>query len=245
MNSAAAIVVSSAPRLLVRGCNPNKIRSVGISCRVHGRDLSSAGRSRQCPNTSTCASAKSQQAAKPAHAHTIHNRRGLGRANAKQRRYESTDKKAGTTADSTAAEAKAKSTEEVIRQTEEALAKLKESRGANRAKAIEDAFQAAKEQAASEPAVNWTRLRTPVLFGAGLYLGLVLFGNHRDEQTGSEFLAELRASFEGGAKEKNDSRGDGSGDDARPKIESSGAEKSSGATSEYEKWKASREDKNE
>ena len=130
-------------------------------------------------------------------------------------------------------------TEEVIRQTEEALAKLKESRGANRAKAIEEAFEAAKEQAATEPAVNWTRLRTPVLFGAGLYLGLVLFGNHRDEQKGSDFLADLKASFEG-PKVKDDG-GSGGGADARTKVESSrNNHNSGGATSEYEKWKASR-----
>ena len=130
-------------------------------------------------------------------------------------------------------------TEEVIRQTEEALAKLKESRGANRAKAIEEAFEAAKEQAATEPAVNWTRLRTPVLFGAGLYLGLVLFGNHRDEQKGSDFLAELKASFEG-PKDK-DGGGSGGGDDGQTKVESSNNNNNGGgATSEYEKWKASR-----
>ena len=130
-------------------------------------------------------------------------------------------------------------TEEVIRQTEEALAKLKESRGANRAKAIEEAFEAAKEQAATEPAVTWTRLRTPVLFGAGLYLGLVLFGNHRDEQKGSDFLAELKASFEG-PKDK-DGGGSGGGDDGQTKVESSNNNNNGGgATSEYEKWKASR-----
>ena len=161
------------------------------------------------------------------------------KVNAQQRRHESTDKKADAAAESSAAEAK--STEEVIRLTEEALAKLKESRGANRAKAIEEAFEAAKEQAQAEPAVNWTRLRTPVLFGAGLYLGLVLFGNHRDEQKGSDFLADLKARFEG-PKETDGRSSDGDDDDGRTKVESSGNNNASGgATSEYEKWKASRE----
>ena len=157
-----------------------------------------------------------------------------------QRRHESTDNKAASATE-------AKSTDDVIRHTEEALAKLKASRGTSRTKAIEEAYQAAKQRTATEPAVNWTRLRTPVLFGAGLYLGLVLFGNHRDEQTGSDFLAELKASFEGGPSKKKQ-HGDGAsrdedydGNDGRPEVETSGNNNKSGITSEYEKWKASRE----
>ena len=230
MSSPAA--ASNASRLLIRRCTPRKICN-STSCGAQYRGLSSLVRTRRFPSASACAS--SRRAAKPAQ---VRESRGPSKVNARQRRYESTaDKKADAAAESSAAETK--STEEVIRQTEEALAQLKESRGANRAKAIEEAFQAAKEQAATEPAVNWTRLRTPVLFGAGLYLGLVLFGNHRDEQKGSDFLAELKASFEGGAKE-NDGR-DGGGDDGRLKDESGDTEMSAGATSEYEKWKASRE----
>ena len=170
---------------------------------------------------------------------------GRGNGNAQQRRHGSTDKKADAAAGSSAAEVK--SADDAIRQTEEALAKLKESRGASRARAIEEAFQAAKERAEAEPAVNWARLRTPALFGAGLYLGLVLFGNHRDERKGSDFLAQLKASFEGGPKERDgrtDSSeggdGGGGGDDARPEVGSK-FDRSGGATSEYEKWKASRE----
>ena len=234
----SAVAVSNASRLLVRRCTPSRICN-STSCGAQFRGLSSLVRCRRYPSTSTCAS--SRQTAKPAQARES---RGPSKVlvNAQQRRYESTDKKADAATESSAAETK--STEEVIRQTEEALAKLKESRGANRAKAIEEAFQAAKEQAATEPAVNWTNLRTPVLFGAGLYLGLVMFGNHRDDQKGSDFLAELKASFQGGPKEKDGrtcTSSDG-GDDARPKVESrSNINSSSGAASEYEKWKASRE----
>ena len=41
----------------------------------------------------------------------------------------------------------------------------------------------------------WMRLRTPALFGAGLYLGLMLFG--RESKQGSEYFEGLRGMFEG------------------------------------------------
>ena len=40
----------------------------------------------------------------------------------------------------------------------------------------------------------WMRLRTPALFGAGLYLGLMLFG--RESKQGSEYFEGLRGMFE-------------------------------------------------
>ena len=198
--------------------------------------MSSLVQCRRYPSTSTLS--RQAAASKPAQ---VRNSRGCSPRIAGQRRHESTDNKAAS------AETEAKSADEVIRETKEALAKLKASRGASRAQAIEEAYQAAKQRTAEEPAVNWTRLRTPLLFGAGLYLGLVLFGNHRDEQTGSDFLAELKASFEGGPSKKKQ-HGDGAsrdedydGNDGRPEVETSGNNNKSGITSEYEKWKASRE----
>jgi len=40
----------------------------------------------------------------------------------------------------------------------------------------------------------WMRLRTPALFGAGLYLGLMLFG--RESKQGSDYFEGLRGMFE-------------------------------------------------
>ena len=130
--------------------------------------------------------------------------------------------------------------DEAIRHTREAIQKLKETRGANRAQVIEEAFEAAKKQAASEPAVNWTRLRTPLLFGAGLYLGLVLFGGHREEKRGSEFLAELRTSFDG-----QGSQAKGEGGDVASISSDNRSDGVGKASSEYEKWRASRSSNDE
>ena len=44
----------------------------------------------------------------------------------------------------------------------------------------------------------WTRLRTPALFGAGLYIGLMLFG--RESKQGSEYFEGLRGMFEGNGR---------------------------------------------
>ena len=49
---------------------------------------------------------------------------------------------------------------------------------------------------------SWPRLRPTFLFGAGIYLGLVLFGKHREEKEESAFLAGLRLSFEDQDKDR-------------------------------------------
>ena len=57
----------------------------------------------------------------------------------------------------------------------------------------------------------WMRLRTPALFGAGLYLGLMLFG--RESKQGSEYFEGLRGMFDGDNGKNGSDRVD-SGDDS-------------------------------
>ena len=234
--------VAAASRLIGHRssrCPRSRICHMPPSCAVPNRSASSLSRSRQYPNAcgTLCrkkeSSQYSQQACRgrPFRSHTY-----------TQRRYKSTQKKADASVTKSASDnaASAETADEAIRQTRQALQKLKETRGANRAQVIEEAFEAAKKQAKAEPAVNWTRLRTPLLFGAGLYLGLVLFGNHREEKRGSEFLAELRTSFVGqGSKAKDEEGGDSMG------SESGGNGASKAVSSEYEKWRESRSGKEE
>jgi len=182
--------------------------------------------------------------------------RGPNKVRAQQRRHASTHKKADPVDSKSSSASKGSaaqpveagtrqevSTDEVIRQTQEAIAKLKESRGSNRPQAIEEAFEAAKRQAETEPAFNLTKLRTPILFGAGLYLGLVLFGNHRDEKQGSQFLAELKASFNAGGTKGGGDDGDDGGvkNDAIERADGTDKIAPQSGSSEYDKWRASRE----
>ena len=44
----------------------------------------------------------------------------------------------------------------------------------------------------------WQSLKAPALFGAGLYLGLVAFGEHQETKEGSAYFAGLRDMFWGG-----------------------------------------------
>ena len=51
-------------------------------------------------------------------------------------------------------------------------------------------------------ATLWRTLRAPALFGTGLYLGLMLFGEHRETKQGSEYFEGLRGMFWGGGRGK-------------------------------------------
>lgn len=44
----------------------------------------------------------------------------------------------------------------------------------------------------------WKALKAPALFGVGLYLGLMLFGEHQETKQGSEYFEGLRNSFRSG-----------------------------------------------
>lgn len=48
----------------------------------------------------------------------------------------------------------------------------------------------------------WKTLRAPALFGTGLYLGLMLFGEHRETKQGSEYFEGLRGMFWGSGRGK-------------------------------------------
>jgi len=53
------------------------------------------------------------------------------------------------------------------------------------------------------------RFKTPALFGIGLYLGLMLFGEHNTTKEESAYLAGLRSRFDtawGGGKSSNSGR---------------------------------------
>ena len=230
-------VVAAASRLIGHRsstCHRSKICHMPPSRAVPNRSASSLSRSRRYLNA--CGTSSRQKASAQASQQACRGRPSRSDTYT-QIRYESTGKRVNnnTTKSTSDNAASAETADDTIRHTREAIQKLKETRGANRAQVIEEAFEAAKKQAKAEPAVDWTRLRTPLLFGAGLYLGLVLFGNHREEKRGSEFLAELRTSFDGqGSKAIGEE-----GEDSR----SSSASGSSGAgkvSSEYEKWRASR-----
>ena len=238
MSSSAVAVASRLIGHRSSRCPRSRICLMPPYCAVPNRSASSLSRSRQYPNAcgTLCrkkeSSQYSQQACRgrPFQSHTY-----------TQIRYKSTQKKADNSSTKYASDSapSAETADEAIRQTRQALQKLKETRGANRAQVIEEAFEAAKKQAKAEPAVNWTRLRTPLLFGAGLYLGLVVFGNHREEKRGSEFLAELRTSFDRqGSKAMEEEGGDSMGSD-------SGGNGVGKVPSEYEKWRESRFGKEE
>ncbi len=56
----------------------------------------------------------------------------------------------------------------------------------------------------------WRRIRAPALFGTGLYLGLQLFGEHRETKQVSEYFEGLRGMIWGdnnrkGSDDKDDS----------------------------------------
>ena len=234
MSSSAVAAASRLIGYRSSRCPPSKMCHMLSSCAVPNRSVSS----RRYLNA--CGTSSRQQM--PAQASQQACRGRLSRSDTYTHiRYESTGKNTNNNVTNPASDTatSAETADEAIRHTREAIQKLKETRGANRAQVIEEAFEAAKKQAASEPAVNWTRLRTPLLFGAGLYLGLVLFGGHREEKRGSEFLAELRTSFDGqGSKAKG-----GGGDDTDNISDSDNDGARKGVSSEYEKWRASRSGK--
>lgn len=102
--------------------------------------------------------------------------------------------------------------EEAIRATREAIQALKDAKKARTSSETEtilknnaSASTGTSKQSSSEGATLWSKLRTvrtPLLFGAGLYLGLAIFGEHRDSKRDSDFLAELKASFEDSDKKR-------------------------------------------
>ncbi len=52
-------------------------------------------------------------------------------------------------------------------------------------------------------------MRAPALFGTGLYLGLMLFGEHQETKQGSEYFEGLRGMFWGDVYKKgSDDEGD-------------------------------------
>lgn len=124
----------------------------------------------------------------------------------RQRRYESTkstDNKAGAvTGTNTSKEV---TNEEAIRATKEAIQALKDAKARTSSETIiknATADASRKQRSTLSDPTLWSKLRTPVLFGAGLYLGLVLFGEHRETKRGSDYLAELKASFEDADKKR-------------------------------------------
>ena len=42
----------------------------------------------------------------------------------------------------------------------------------------------------------WKRFKAPALFGIGLYVGLNIFGEHRENKEKSQYLEELKARFQ-------------------------------------------------
>ena len=51
----------------------------------------------------------------------------------------------------------------------------------------------------------WKQLKAPVLFGVGLYLGFMVFGEHQETKQGSAYLEGLRAKFWSGVDYSDDS----------------------------------------
>lgn len=53
------------------------------------------------------------------------------------------------------------------------------------------------------------QLKAPAIFGVGLYIGLMLFGEYREKKEGSSFFAGLREQFrgsDGSSRESNDGK---------------------------------------
>ncbi|KAL9181085.1 hypothetical protein ACHAXT_009890 [Thalassiosira profunda] len=65
----------------------------------------------------------------------------------------------------------------------------------------------------------WQSLKAPALFGAGLYLGLVAFGEHQETKAGSAYFAGLRDMFWGGEEGGESNTGDSSDASASEKGE--------------------------
>mmetsp|Transcript_33322 Transcript_33322/g.73041 ORF Transcript_33322/g.73041 Transcript_33322/m.73041 type:complete len:197 (+) Transcript_33322:87-677(+) len=90
------------------------------------------------------------------------------------------------------------SNEEAIRATREAIQALKDAKRArtSSSSSSETSIGGTGKQSSADGTTLWSKVRMPFLFGTGLYLGLVSFGDHRDSKRGSDYLAELKASFE-------------------------------------------------
>ena len=55
----------------------------------------------------------------------------------------------------------------------------------------------------------WKQLKAPVLFGVGLYLGFMMFGEHQETKQGSAYLEGLRAKFWSGVDSDDSGNADG------------------------------------
>mmetsp|Transcript_7577 Transcript_7577/g.15820 ORF Transcript_7577/g.15820 Transcript_7577/m.15820 type:complete len:198 (+) Transcript_7577:75-668(+) len=88
--------------------------------------------------------------------------------------------------------------EDAIRATREAIQALKDAKRArtSSSSSSETSIGGTGKQSSADGTTLWSKVRMPFLFGTGLYLGLVSFGDHRDSKRGSDYLAELKASFE-------------------------------------------------
>ena len=65
----------------------------------------------------------------------------------------------------------------------------------------------------------WKQLKAPAIFGMGLYLGLMIFGEHQETKQGSAYLIGLSNLFWSGfGDHKADERG-GKGDDNNDTVE--------------------------
>mmetsp|Transcript_10704 Transcript_10704/g.22992 ORF Transcript_10704/g.22992 Transcript_10704/m.22992 type:complete len:114 (-) Transcript_10704:404-745(-) len=72
-----------------------------------------------------------------------------------------------------------------------------------------------KKPPASRPSSGlWKTLKAPALFGVGLYIGMMIFGEHQETKQGSEFFGELRGMFGG--------KGDGGGEGGHDNNEKGG-----------------------
>mmetsp|Transcript_14392 Transcript_14392/g.31289 ORF Transcript_14392/g.31289 Transcript_14392/m.31289 type:complete len:107 (+) Transcript_14392:320-640(+) len=54
-----------------------------------------------------------------------------------------------------------------------------------------------KQPSKSPPSTLWRTLKAPALFGVGLYLGLMMFGEHQETKQGSSYFEGLRGMFWG------------------------------------------------
>mmetsp|Transcript_13970 Transcript_13970/g.25226 ORF Transcript_13970/g.25226 Transcript_13970/m.25226 type:complete len:94 (+) Transcript_13970:199-480(+) len=54
-----------------------------------------------------------------------------------------------------------------------------------------------KKPSPYRPSALWKSLKAPALFGGGLYLGLMIFGEHRETKQESAYFEELRNKFRG------------------------------------------------
>lgn len=65
-------------------------------------------------------------------------------------------------------------------------------------------FSRKKPAAVSRPTTTlWKTLKAPVIFGVGLYFGMVVFGEHQETKKESEYFEALRYMFQDKDKKKD------------------------------------------